>query len=156
VIITQAGTLRNRRCIYGNRAEAVGGAGLPGKWLLIEQRGLRLAPPASQYRVMADGSSTSPTGLTRAIAVLTVLGSAESTGADGLGIVQIARLAGREKTQVPRALKTPAKAGLVTREVKAAAGYLSHALVAGPGPGEAAPAVTGKSGGPGEPGRAGD
>jgi IclR family transcriptional regulator, KDG regulon repressor len=62
---------------------------------------------------MADGSHTS---LTRAIAVLTVLGSAESTGADGLGVVQIARLTGREKTQVSRTLKTLAEAGLVTRD----------------------------------------
>jgi DNA-binding IclR family transcriptional regulator len=62
---------------------------------------------------MADDSSTS---LTRAIAILTVLGSRESTSGDGIGVVQIARLVGREKTQVSRTLKTLAEAGLVIRD----------------------------------------
>src|SRR5215467_1739345 len=79
----------------------------------MEQLRLRFSATAGQYRVMADDSSTS---LSRAIAILTVLGSAESTGADGIGVVQIARLVGREKTQVSRTLKTLAEAGLVTRD----------------------------------------
>lgn len=62
---------------------------------------------------MTDDSSTS---LSRAIAILTVLGSAESTDADGIGVVQIARLIGREKTQVSRTLKTLAEAGFVIRD----------------------------------------
>src|SRR5262245_4722963 len=79
----------------------------------MEQLRLRFQPTAGQYRVMADDSSTS---LTRAIAILTVLGSPESTSGDGLGVVQIARLVGREKTQVSRTLKTLAEAGLVSRD----------------------------------------
>jgi IclR family KDG regulon transcriptional repressor len=62
---------------------------------------------------MTDDSSTS---LSRAIAILTVLGSPESTNADGIGVVQIARLIGREKTQVSRTLKTLAEAGFVLRD----------------------------------------
>jgi len=62
---------------------------------------------------MADDSSTS---LTRAIAVLTVLGSPDTTRGDGIGVVQIARLIGREKTQVSRTLKTLAEAGFVIRD----------------------------------------
>jgi DNA-binding IclR family transcriptional regulator len=58
----------------------------------------------------------SPTSLTRAIAILSVLGSPESTNGDGIGVVQIARLVGREKTQVSRTLKTLAEAGLVSRD----------------------------------------
>jgi len=62
---------------------------------------------------MTDDSSTS---LSRAIAILTVLGSPEGTNADGIGVVQIARLIGREKTQVSRTLKTLAEAGFVLRD----------------------------------------
>src|SRR5262245_42341123 len=72
-------------------------------------------PPARQYRIMADYS---PSSLNRAIAVLTVLGSEESTRGDGLGVVQIARLIGREKTQVSRTLKTLAEASLVIRDLE--------------------------------------
>jgi DNA-binding IclR family transcriptional regulator len=79
----------------------------------MEQLCLRFTATAGQYRVMADDSSTS---LTRAIAILTVLGSPESTSGDGFGVVQIARLVGREKTQVSRTLKTLAQAGLVARD----------------------------------------
>src|SRR5262249_61330441 len=79
----------------------------------MKQLCLRFSATAGQYRVMADDSSTS---LTRAIAILTVLGSPESTSGDGLGVVQIARLVGREKTQVSRTLKTLAEAGLVSRD----------------------------------------
>src|SRR5262245_52420434 len=59
-----------------------------------------------------DGS----TSMARAIAVLMVLGSGECAGGEGLGVVQIARLVGREKTQVSRTLKTLAEAGLVARD----------------------------------------
>src|SRR5262249_56847858 len=69
--------------------------------------------PWDEDRVMTDDSSTS---LSRAIAILTVLGSPEGTDADGIGVVQIARLIGREKTQVSRTLKTLAEAGFVLRD----------------------------------------
>ena len=62
---------------------------------------------------MAGDGSTS---LSRAIAILTVLGSESGTTADGIGVVEIARLIGREKTQVSRTLKTLAEAGLVLRD----------------------------------------
>jgi DNA-binding IclR family transcriptional regulator len=62
---------------------------------------------------MANEDSTS---LTRAIAILSVLGSPESTRGEGIGVVQIARLIGREKTQVSRTLKTLAEAGFVLRD----------------------------------------
>jgi IclR family transcriptional regulator, KDG regulon repressor len=58
----------------------------------------------------------SPTSLSRAIAILGVLGSPEVSGSDGIGVVHIARLVGREKSQVSRALKTLAEAGLVIRD----------------------------------------
>lgn len=63
---------------------------------------------------MADEGSTS---LHRAIAILTALGSREGgTAEHGIGVVQIARLVGWEKSQVSRTLKTLAEAGLVTRD----------------------------------------
>jgi len=61
-----------------------------------------------------DGS----TSLARAIAVLMVLGSGECAGGEGLGVVQIARLVGKEKTQVSRTLKALAEAGLVIRDAE--------------------------------------
>ena len=62
---------------------------------------------------MADEGSTS---LHRAIAILTALGSREGgTAEHGIGVVQIARLVGWEKSQVSRTLKTLAEAGLVAR-----------------------------------------
>lgn len=61
---------------------------------------------------MAPEGSTS---LNRAIAILNVLGSATVAG-EGIGVVQIARLAGREKSQVSRTLKTLTEAGFVVRD----------------------------------------
>ena len=74
---------------------------------------LAIRAASAHDRIMAYDN---PTSLTRAIAILTVLGSPESTSGDGIGVVQIARLVGREKTQVSRTLKTLAEAGLVTRD----------------------------------------
>jgi DNA-binding IclR family transcriptional regulator len=68
----------------------------------------------SNSLVMADESSS--TSLIRAIAILTVLGSPGATGGEGIGVVQIARLVGREKSQVSRTLKTLAEAGFVMRD----------------------------------------
>jgi hypothetical protein len=47
---------------------------------------------------MAEESSTS---LARAVAILTVLGSPEVTGRDGIGVVQIARLIGGRRVRCP-------------------------------------------------------
>lgn len=68
--------------------------------------------PVSILRMAAEGS----TSLHRAIAILTALGSPEGTAGQGIGVVQISRLVGREKSQVSRTLKTLAEAGLVVRD----------------------------------------
>jgi len=62
---------------------------------------------------MADEGSTS---LHRAIAILNVLGSPDGVTGQGIGVVQIARMVNREKSQVSRTLKTLAEAGLVIRD----------------------------------------
>lgn len=59
-----------------------------------------------------QGSSS----LQRAIAILMTLGSEPATRRDSLGVVEIARLIGSEKTQVSRTLKTLGEAGLVDRD----------------------------------------
>jgi IclR family KDG regulon transcriptional repressor len=61
---------------------------------------------------MANGGSTS---LSRALAILNVLGTVGADG-EGLGVMQIARLVGREKSQVSRTLKALQEAGFVTRD----------------------------------------
>lgn len=82
---------------------------------------------------MADEGSTS---LHRAIAILTALGSREVTAERGIGVVRIARLVGREKSQVSRTLKTLAEAGLVTRDpetLRYRLGWRMFTLAAGAG-----------------------
>lgn len=59
-----------------------------------------------------EGSS----GLHRTVAILTVLGSDEAAEQGGLGVVEIARRVGKEKTQVSRALKSMEQTGLVERD----------------------------------------
>jgi IclR family transcriptional regulator, KDG regulon repressor len=54
--------------------------------------------------------------LERMIDILTALGAPESTRDGGLGVVRVAELVGREKSQVSRALQTLARAGLVERD----------------------------------------
>src|SRR4051794_9372969 len=54
--------------------------------------------------------------LERMIDILTALGEPASTGDSGLGVVRIAELVGREKSQVSRALRTLAGTGLVERD----------------------------------------
>lgn len=56
------------------------------------------------------------TSLNRAIAILTALGSPDATSGGGIGVVEIARIVGREKSQVSRTLKTLAEAGFVLRD----------------------------------------
>ncbi len=57
-----------------------------------------------------------PSSLTRAIAILEALGAPDAAAKDGLGVVQISRAVGREKSQVSRTLKTLAEAGFVLRD----------------------------------------
>lgn len=60
----------------------------------------------------AEGS----TSLHRTLAILTALGSDEAAERGGLGVIEIARRVGREKTQVSRAMKALDEAGLVERD----------------------------------------
>lgn len=61
-----------------------------------------------------DGGRAS--ALQRGLAILSVLGSEEALVGDGLGVVRIADLVGREKSQVSRALRTLAGAGFAERD----------------------------------------
>src|ERR687893_871334 len=54
--------------------------------------------------------------LRKELAILVVLGREEAVENGGLGVVRIAELIGREKSQVSRALKTLAESGLVDRD----------------------------------------
>ena len=56
------------------------------------------------------------TSLGRGLEILAVLGGEEATASGGLGVVRIAQLVGREKSQVSRALKTLAESGFVDRD----------------------------------------
>lgn len=61
-------------------------------------------------------SRNNTAGLQRDLELLTVLASAEAIRRGGLGVVRAAELAGRDKTQVSRALSTLCDAGLVDRD----------------------------------------
>ena len=56
------------------------------------------------------------TNLRRELAILTVLGGEEAVQDGGLGVVRIAELIGREKSQVSRTLKVLAESGFVDRD----------------------------------------
>jgi IclR family KDG regulon transcriptional repressor len=56
------------------------------------------------------------TSLTRALAVLNALGSPDGTSGEGIGVVDLARVVGCDKSQVSRTLKTLAEAGFVLRD----------------------------------------
>lgn len=55
-------------------------------------------------------------GIHRAVAILTALTSQDAAERDGLGVVEIARRVGREKTQISRALRVLEETGLVERD----------------------------------------
>lgn len=61
----------------------------------------------------ADGRDdrSRASALERGLAILDALGSDEALDEDGLGVVRIAELVGREKSQVSRAMQTLARAG---------------------------------------------
>ncbi|MGW6737384.1 IclR family transcriptional regulator [Streptomyces sp. NPDC055013] len=66
---------------------------------------------------VTDSSSASRGhGLRRDIDLLEALASDEAQNAGGLGVVRLAQLVGREKTQVSRALKALAAEGIVERD----------------------------------------
>src|ERR671916_1806001 len=54
--------------------------------------------------------------LRKELAILIVLGREEAVENGGLGVVRVAELIGREKSQVSRALRTLAESGLVDRD----------------------------------------
>jgi IclR family transcriptional regulator, KDG regulon repressor len=54
--------------------------------------------------------------LKKELAILVALGSEEAVENGGLGVVRVAELIGREKSQVSRALRTLAESGLVDRD----------------------------------------
>ena len=54
--------------------------------------------------------------LKKELAILVALGGEEAVENGGLGVVRVAQLIGREKSQVSRALKTLAESGLVDRD----------------------------------------
>lgn len=60
--------------------------------------------------------STSSYGLSRDLKLLEVLASEEAQGSGGLGVLRVAELAGREKSQVSRALRALSEADLVERD----------------------------------------
>src|SRR5262249_54062089 len=104
---------RNRRCVYSNHVRAGEPARVPGS--ADGATALAVGATEGEDRGMGEDGSTS---LARAIAVLMVLGSGECTGGEGLGVVEIARLVGKEKTQVSRTLKALVEAGLVIRDAE--------------------------------------
>ncbi|MEU9335999.1 IclR family transcriptional regulator [Streptomyces sp. NPDC048290] len=65
---------------------------------------------------METPSGTRGHGLRRDIDLLEALASQEAQHAGGLGVVRLAQLVGREKTQVSRALKALAAEGIVERD----------------------------------------
>ncbi len=65
---------------------------------------------------LSPDRSSADTSLGRGLEILLALGEEEAAADGGLGVVRIAQLVGREKTQVSRALKTLAEHGLVDRE----------------------------------------
>lgn len=70
--------------------------------------------PEEPPRVIAGRRNSS--GLSRDIEIIEVLGGAEAAASDGLGVVRVAQLTGRDKTVVSRSLATLADAGLVDRD----------------------------------------
>jgi IclR family KDG regulon transcriptional repressor len=68
--------------------------------------------------------------LKRGLQILLVLGSDAAVASDGLGVVQIARLVGQEKSQVSRALVALAENGLVDRDPETRAYRLGWRLFA--------------------------
>jgi DNA-binding IclR family transcriptional regulator len=68
-----------------------------------------LSSPSAQSAARASN-------LGRGLEILLALGSDESMASGGLGVIRVAELVGREKSQVSRALKTLAELGLVDRE----------------------------------------
>src|ERR687898_1535392 len=68
------------------------------------------------YVILARVVGVKKTNLRRELAILTVLGGEEAVEDGGLGVVRIAGLIGREKSQVSRTLRVLAESGFVDRD----------------------------------------
>ena len=68
------------------------------------------------YVILTRVVGAKETNLRRELAILTVLGGGSSNRGGGLGVVRIADLIGREKSQVSRTLKVLAESGFVDRD----------------------------------------
>jgi IclR family KDG regulon transcriptional repressor len=68
------------------------------------------------YVILTKVVRVRETNLRRELAILTVLGGEEAVEDGGLGVVRIADLIGREKSQVSRTLKVLAESGFVDRD----------------------------------------
>jgi IclR family KDG regulon transcriptional repressor len=68
------------------------------------------------YVILVEVVGVRRGNLRKELAILIVLGREEAVENGGLGVVRIAELIGREKTQVSRALKMLAESGLVDRD----------------------------------------
>jgi IclR family KDG regulon transcriptional repressor len=68
------------------------------------------------YVILIEVVGERETNLRRELAILTVLGGEEAVEDGGLGVVRIADLIGREKSQVSRTLKTLAESSFVDRD----------------------------------------
>jgi IclR family transcriptional regulator, KDG regulon repressor len=83
--------------------------------MCIQQPQLRLD---LAYVILAEVVGMKETNLRRELAILTVLGGEEAVEDGGLGVVRIAGLIGREKSQVSRTLKVLAESGFVDRDTE--------------------------------------
>ncbi|MGG7465466.1 IclR family transcriptional regulator [Plantibacter sp. YIM 135347] len=70
----------------------------------------------TEVGVGPEGPRRNSAGLRRDLELLQVLGSPEAEQQDGLGVVRVAELVGRDKGIVSRSLATLAEAGLVDRD----------------------------------------
>src|SRR5918999_5655964 len=68
--------------------------------------------------ILARVVGVKETNLRRELAILTILGGEEAIEEGGLGVVRIADLIGREKSQVSRTLKVLAESGFVDRDTE--------------------------------------
>jgi len=65
---------------------------------------------------MRGMAEENPSSVHRTVSILHTLGTSDTDPASGLGVVEIARRLGREKSQVSRALKALSEAGFVERD----------------------------------------
>jgi IclR family transcriptional regulator, KDG regulon repressor len=70
------------------------------------------------YGILTQVEGAKETNLRRELAILSVLGGEEAVEDGGLGVVRIADLIGREKSQVSRTLKILAESGFVDRDTE--------------------------------------